>query len=774
MTSRHDRQNRLPGLPVRKLLLAGIVLVALIVSLTAYETFSRRDRAYAAVERDLNLLATAMSGYTARTFQSLELMLRNIEADLDDLKLDRSADMAEATRILRQRQSDFPMLASLNLLGSEGELLAAAIPIPAPRPHYGDRDYFREAKARSESKRIYIGRPIFGRKSQRWAIPVILNRHDAQGRFIGAIYAGVDIEKLTDYYQSISRIDGAVTTLYRADARLLARAPAQTEAYDKDYADIDVFRARQLQAADGFYHGRDPADGTPRSVAYRSIDEFGLLLNVSANEELIESGWRQTLALPLATALAGLLLCLTLLAIAWRQWRNHRELQSRFAWQANHDAATGLPNRFLFEDRLQKALHAAQRSRTPLALMFIDLDNFKRINDSLGHAAGDQVLRTAAVWLRTCVRESDTVARLGGDEFAILLPELAAESDVGVVAGKILQQFNTPMHIGEQALTITASIGIATFPRDGSDAAQMMVSADAAMYQAKEGGRNLVCHFSQTLADAISRRLQIETRLQDALERDEFSLVFQPVVDAGSGLPVAAEALLRWHSAELGPVPPDEFIPVAESIGLIPAIGDYVLREACRQAASWPAVAGQQLRLSVNVSARQLEQAGFRQRVSQTLEQCGLPPTRLALEITESLLVTPDSAACKQLRALRELGIGVAIDDFGTGYSSLSYLSRFPFNSLKIDRAFVARIEGSAADRILVRAIVALAHGLGLHAVGEGVENDNQRLLLSESGCRWLQGYLFSRPLPAAQFADWLAARNTAQNAAADAPRVTG
>ena len=770
MKTRDERQPRLPGLPVLKLLLGGIVLVALIVALTAYETYTRRERAYAEVERDLKLLATAMSGYTARTFQSLELMLRNIEGDLHEFNPERPQDRVGATRMLRLRHADFPMVASLNILGAQGELLAASIPIPEKRPHYGDRDYFREARARSDKRRIYIGRPIFGRKSQRWAIPVILNRHDAQGQFIGAIYAGLDIEKLTEYFRSTTNLTGTVTSLYRDDARLLARLPALPEAFDKDYAEINVFRERQQRSADGFYHGRDPGDAAPRSVAYRSIGEFGLLLSISANEEVIENTWRQTLTLPLAISFAGLLLCLTLLAVALRQWRNQRDLQARFAWQANHDPATALPNRFLFEDRLQKALHTAGRHRAPLALMFIDLDNFKRINDSLGHAAGDQVLRTAAVWLRTCVRESDTVARFGGDEFAILLPELMRESDAGIVAGKILQQFNTPMHIGERALTITASIGIATYPADGGDGTQLMASADAAMYKAKAAGRNLVCHFSQTLAEEISRRLQLETQLQEALERQEFALVFQPVVDAGSGQPVAAEALLRWHSAELGKVGPDEFIPIAESMGLIPAIGEYVLREACREAARWPAVAGRGLRLSVNVSTRQLEQPGFHNLVERTLREFSLPPERLALEITESLLVTPDSPACHQLRSLRALGVGIAIDDFGTGYSSLSYLSRFPFNSLKIDRSFVARIEDSEPDRLLVRAVVALAHGLGLQAVGEGVENENQRLLLRDSGCRWLQGYLFARPLAAAQFTAWL----SAWNGTADAARGTG
>ena len=768
MTFRHFSGAPFSGQPALRLLLGGVFLVALIVVLTAYETLSRRERAYADVERDLKLLAVALGGYTERTFQSLELMLRNIEADLQPLRLDQPAGQAAASRILRLRHADFPMVSSLNLLDPDGDLLASALPVPEPRPHYGDRDYFREARARPESRRIYIGRPIFGRKSQRWAIPVILNRHDAQGRLTGMIYAGLDIEKLTEHYRSTIAIDGAIASLYRDDARLLARLPAAAEAFDRDHGDIGVFRERQARSPDGFYRERDAGDDTPRSTAYRSLGDFGLLLTISASEERIESAWNRTLALPLTIGLSGLLLCATLLGLAVRQWRSQRELQARFVWQANHDAATALPNRFLFEDRLQKAIHSAGRHRSPLALMFIDLDNFKRINDSLGHAAGDEVLRTAAVWLRTCIRESDTVARFGGDEFAILLPELARESDVGVVAAKILQQFNTPMHIGEHVLTITASIGIATFPRDGDAATPLMASADAAMYKAKAGGRNLACHFNQGLADEIGARMQIETHLQAALERDEFSLVFQPIVDARNGLPVAVEALLRWHSPELGEVPPDAFIPVADSIGLMPALGARVLERACREAAGWPEIAGLALRLSVNVSARELEQPDFAGRVHRALTGAGLPAARLLLELADAPSPAPATNAARQLQAVRALGVTLALDHFGGPQSSLTTLSRLDLQMLKLDHTRCARIEDDPAERKLLRALVAFAQPLGLPVVGQGVENDNQRLLLGESGCRWLQGYLFARPLPPDAFVDWLQAQKAA------AGRVTG
>jgi diguanylate cyclase (GGDEF)-like protein len=743
--------------PAIKFLAGGIVLLSIILALTIYETFAQRERLQRETERNLSLLVTALGEYTERTLQSVDILLHNIEQDIENIDLNTAADRQRATELLRQHNSDFPFLSTINILDKTGALQAYSVTVADPMPSYSDREYFLHAKTENNASKISVGRPIYGRKSQRWAIPLTLTRQDHAKRFNGLIYAGLDIEKLLDYYRSAIPFEGGAAALYRLDARLLARHPLIAEALEKDYSAIDLFRIHRPAKPEGTYRAISSIDKKPRTVAYRTLSNYGLLLNVSADENNIKDAWITSLWLPGIVGGTCLIAIAALVMAMRRQLGSHREMQARLAWQASHDAATSLPNRFLFEDRLHKAIQNAERKSQTLALLFIDLDNFKRINDSLGHAIGDEVLRTTAVWLRTCIRESDTVARFGGDEFAILLPELSAPADAGNIAAKIIQQFNQPMRFAERDIKVTTSIGISIFPQDGSDATHLMASADAAMYRAKESGRNLACLFDQQLSDRIRERMEIEAQLQNALARNEFSLAFQPILCSQSLRVVGAEALLRWHHPELGHVSPDRFIPVAESIGLIDTIGAWTLAEACRQAQSWPIPDAEPLILAVNISPRQISQASLIETIESALAESGLPAARLELEITENLQITPDSQALRNLFRIRELGIRLAVDDFGTGYSSLSYLSRLPVSAVKIDRSFVNHLENRQQELVLTRAIIALARGLGLKTIGEGVETAAQRDILSELGCDRLQGYLFSRPMAAGAFVAWLA-----------------
>ncbi len=747
ITRKHDSLTLLAG---------GIALLSIILALTIYETLQMRERMFQENDRSLRLLVTALGEYTERTIQGVDTLLHNIEGDLGHIDISTPNGLRKATEMLRQRHTDFPEIASLNILDAKGALLAASIPIPPERPHYGDRDYFKAAKIRPTPARLLAERPIFGRKSQRWAIPLVLPRYDSQGRFIGAIYAGLDIEKLIDYYRNTLPYAGGAVTLYRLDGILLARYPMITKAFDKDYAGIELFTQHVKASPLGDYRAESAIDGILRRISYRTLRQHDLLINVSIDERQLEQAWRNRLWAPALIGGVCLLIIAGLILVTLRQLALQRSLQARMAWQASHDAATALPNRFLFEDRLHKAIQQAERKGHKLALLFIDLDNFKRINDSLGHAIGDEVLRTAAVWLRACVRESDTVARFGGDEFAILLPEVQSTGDPNRIASKILQQFNEPMRFAAREIKVTTSIGIALYPQDGESPAHLMASADAAMYRAKESGRNLACLFDQTLAERIRERMDIEGALQHALGRNEFWLAFQPIACSRSGDIIGAEALLRWHSPTLGAIPPDRFISVAEGCGLIDAIGEWVLTEACREAAHWPTVNGKSLYVAVNLSPRQLTADNLVPHIDAALAESGLPAQRLALEITENLHIAPDSRISRNLDALHQRGIDLAVDDFGTGYSSLSYLSRLPVSTLKIDRAFVSRLAQHPQDLALSRAIVALAHSLHLKTVGEGVETAAQQAILTEMGCDCLQGYLISRPKPALEFAAWL------------------
>ncbi|HTP05836.1 MAG TPA: EAL domain-containing protein [Nitrospirota bacterium] len=450
---------------------------------------------------------------------------------------------------------------------------------------------------------------------------------------------------------------------------------------------------------------------------------------------------------------------------AIRDITERKEAEEQIRYLAYYDSLTGLPNRTFYKELVSRSLLLAKRHHWTIAILFIDLDYFKRINDTLGHNIGDQLLRTVGDLIKTCIRKSDfiarseqdelenVVARLGGDEFIVLLNEIAHSQDASRVARRILKELGRPFNLASHEVFVTASIGIALYPLDGNDAENLLKNADVAMYHAKNQGRNNYQFYTQSMNATSLQRLDLENDLRKALDRNEFLLYYQPTVDVHTGAIIGAEALVRWKHPEKGMISPVEFIPLAEETGLIVPIGEWVLRTACIQNKAWQDAGNNiPLRMSVNLSSRQFDQEGLIEIVSNALHDSGFDPQYLELEITESTIMKNPEKTATTLQKLKDMGICLSIDDFGTGYSSLGNLRRFPLDTLKIDRSFVMNITTDNDDAAITTAIIAMAHSLKLRVIAEGVESEEQKTFLRDLGCHEMQGYLFSQPLAANDF----------------------
>ncbi len=455
------------------------------------------------------------------------------------------------------------------------------------------------------------------------------------------------------------------------------------------------------------------------------------------------------------------LLYALLLSIAGRSDRILREREAerianeeRVRYQAYHDPLTGLPNRASFAEHLEQAIHRSKRFGWSLGLMFLDLDRFKRVNDSLGHESGDELLRVAARRLQGCIREADMLFRMGGDEFTVLLENVKGPEEAAAIAARMSQAVAEPVELKDHELAATVSIGIALYPKDDESGERLVKSADTAMYRAKELGRNRYAFFTQEMNDRVENQLLLEAGLQRAVRNDEFVLHYQPRVSAATRRVVGVEALLRWKHPERGLVSPGEFIPLLEESGLIVPVGAKVIEAACRQNKAWQDAGLPPMRVSVNISSRQFRSESLDETIREALRTTGLGAEWLEIELTESLLVENSEQAVAVMERLKAIGVAISIDDFGTGYSSLGYLKRFPIDSLKIDRSFVKDLRTSATDAAIVDAISALAHSLGLGLVAEGVEEAGQAEFLRARYCTEMQGYLFGRPVPPEEMAD--------------------
>ncbi len=478
--------------------------------------------------------------------------------------------------------------------------------------------------------------------------------------------------------------------------------------------------------------------GQPLNLSYRVVLASGTLRHVQLRGEFLSEKGRGKLY--------GTIQDIT----------EQRQSQEEIGRLAHFDSLTGLANRRRFMEQLKRSIERARFMGRHMALLYMDLDQFKRINDTLGHSAGDRLLEHVAKVLFEVVRTTDLIARtlnedgeievsrVGGDEFAILLSEISTLADAGLVAQRILDAITTPITFEEHQISTTASIGIAIFPEDGENVESLIKDADIAMYKAKERGRNIYEYFSETMNEGLLRKLTLETHLRHALERGELRVVYQPRINLRERRIAGLEALLRWDSAELGPVSPKDFIPVAEDTGLIVPIGEWVLQTACAQAEAWRAAGHPKLCVSVNVSSRQFVHHDIRKTVVQVLKSTGLAPHRLELEITESVLLEDDPTTVETLREISAMGVAIALDDFGTGYSSMGYLTRLPLDTLKLDLSLVRNVGSDPTARGMAKALIAMAHAVNLSVTAEGVDHIDQARFLEEEGCDEVQGFLIS------------------------------
>ncbi|HEY6137445.1 MAG TPA: EAL domain-containing protein [Thermoanaerobaculia bacterium] len=531
----------------------------------------------------------------------------------------------------------------------------------------------------------------------------------------------------------ISRSTPAGMLIYASDAsrRLLGFEPTELVGHSI-YDFIDPQDAEEVRQLSKLIHGSHPM-----TFSYRVRRKDGSLT------------WFETMARGVPDPATDRMVEIVSVS---RDVSERKRVEEQIEYEAYHDALTGLPNRRLFRDRLTVALAHARRMHQPLGVVFLDLDRFKYVNDTLGHSVGDELLKAVAGRLKSAVREEDSIARMGGDEFTVLVGDLHVADDVVKVAQKLLETVAQPIHVEGQDLFITTSIGIAMFPTDGDTAEMLLKNADHAMYRAKDAGRNAARMFTPAMNIRALERMSTETSLRGAVERGELLLYYQPQIDIATSAIVGVEALLRWNRPDIGVVDPMSFVPIAEETRMIVPIGEWALREACRQAKEWQRSRYPRLRMAVNLSPRQFQHDELPAQVAAALEESGLAAGDLELEITESMALHNSDRTLGMLRHLREMGVRIAVDDFGTGHSSLHYLRSFPVDSVKIDQGFVHEIESSAADRAIVSAVIRMAHGLDLRVTAEGVETEAQLEFLREQGCEEAQGFLFGRPVAAGSF----------------------
>ncbi len=582
----------------------------------------------------------------------------------------------------------------------------------------------------------------------------------AEGVRVGRVRADVAVPTISDLFGEVAGLghSGTMAICFTAEANKMQCFPTRLEPQGITAERVQRGQSRPMDYALSGRRGVMSAldvHGENVIAAYAPIGDTGLgmVIKVDTGEMFapIRTQFQRVLVMLLGLVFVGILLLRwqigPLVRKLMHEIQERKLAEARLSYLANHDSLTGLPNRTLLYERLQQAMAEARRRGHKVAAMFLDLDRFKIINDTLGHSVGDALLREVAALLQLSARGSDTVARLGGDEFMLILNDIKGEDDAARVASKLREALNKPLPIQGRDLYVTGSIGITLFPDDADNIDALLKNADVAMYRAKEQGRNNYRFYTSEMNARAAERLSLENGLRKALARDEFIVYYQPQIDVRNGTIIGVEALLRWQHPELGFITPRQFISLAEETGLIVPIGEWVLHRACADAKAWQDAALRPVRLAVNFSSQQFRQSDIADTLLRTLNVTGLHPRYLALELTESIFMQNTGRVIAMLRSLHAQGVQIALDDFGTGYSSLSYLKRFPLDTLKIDRSFLRHVTSSTSDAALCTAVIAMAHSLGLQVIAEGVEAAEQLAWLRDAGCDAAQGYYIHVPV---------------------------
>ncbi len=716
---------------------------------------------YAAAEH-----VAAVSSYQLSETYEAQVMraLREIDQTLKIVKYANEVwGSQDVLRKLKARGLLPPaLLFVISITDSEGDVVASTR--ASPEPNVAGMDIFRNQHQANE---LSIGLPRKSPGSDAWELQFSRRLNAPDGSFAGIVMVSVDAAYFVSGYEASTLGEHGMLGILGTDGIFRVRRSGDTvSAGDKTaYSAVVGYVANESDSEATLQ--TNAWDGVRRYTSARRLYDFPLavIVGLSVDEQLAPT--RRDMHTYLWRAAAGSLLLLLIVALLDRMSRQlalSRKLivEEQIAHAAHdeylayHDSLTTLPNRSLFSKLLGQSINQAHRHNRQLAVLFLDLDRFKHINDTLGHEAGDQLLQEVASRLRACLRDSDTVARLGGDEFVALLPELNEEMYVATVAQKMLSVIAKPFVLRGEEYRVTASIGISTYPQDGLDEQTLTKNADTAMYQAKESGKNNYQFFSEKLNAESLERLTLETSLRHALERHEFQLHYQTKLDISSGRITGMEALLRWQHPDLGTVAPMQFIPVAEETGLIVPIGRWVLMTACQQNVAWQKQGFPPMNMAVNLTARQFYDEHLLPNLTAILADTGMDAHLLELEISESLLMHDVEKTLRILTGLTDLGVRIAIDDFGIGYFSLSMLRQFPIDTIKIDRSFIRDVTSVAEDKNLTEAIIAIGRTLSLTVVAQGVETQEQAEYLRKNACNEFQGFYFNRPVPADQVTELL------------------
>jgi diguanylate cyclase (GGDEF)-like protein len=671
-----------------------------------------------------------------------------------------SETLVEITEGMKLDADAIPQITDILIIDAHGNPLASSLHKEQFSDNHADRIYFQWLRNHPKAG-MYITPPVLGHNTKRWLIPVAIRINNPDGSFGGVVVAGLDLDYQNEFFENMNLGANAVVSVFLDDGTLMMRWPFQEKVLGVNVTHTVSLTVPGHEAS---LVMRSPIDHVERFYGVRRLKHYPLLVAVGLSTHTVFAPWYRDAVLH---AIAGILLVIAmsvfgarlLRQIAMRTRAEEDLFRANEALQqiAMHDSLTGLPNRAQINREMSRILADAHRNSAQCAFLFIDLDRFKRLNDTQGHAAGDEALREIAHRLGRCIRGGDVVGRLGGDEFLALLPNCNAQR-AAQVADRMLQAIDEPITLSancEAGITLSASIGIALYPRDGIVGDVLLRNADIAMYRAKSLRQNQAHFFAPEYEREVREHLELETALRRALRTEALSVVYQPKVDV-EGVVHGAEALLRWHDEKLGYVPPDRFIAVAEDSGLIAELDAWVLNESCRQLFEWRA-AGMDLRgISINVCAADFKRADYPDFIAQILHSHGLNASDLTLEMTERVMFDESTDDIRlTLDKLDQLGVALSIDDFGTGYSSLSYLHRFPVTELKIDRSFVRAIGVDETAESLAQTVVNIGNVLKLKVVAEGVETQAQRDFLLRHGCLIYQGYLYTAPLRPAEFVQW-------------------